>query len=145
GLRDKFILYLTHSKEGTSHAPSEYLNMTRDETEAVFDHADLLLNFQYVTSPELLARFRRTALVDIDPGLLQFWISRGQLRVPHHDFYFTTGENVGQPGSQIPDCGLDWIHIRPAVCLERWPYRFDPRCEAFTTVSIWDSSDWIVD
>jgi len=29
--------------------------------------------------------------------------------------------------------------------LEYWTYRYDPRCDAFTTVSIWDSSDWIVD
>jgi len=83
--------------------------------------------------------------VDIDPGLLQFWISRGQLSVPQHDFYFTISENVGKPGGKIPNCGLGWIPIRPAVCLERWPYRFDPRCKAFTTVSIWDSSDWVVD
>ena len=94
---------------------------------------------------ELLARFRRTALVDIDPGLLQFWISRKQLSVPRHDFYFTISENVGKPGGRIPDCGLDWIPIQPPVCLERWPYTFDPRAEAFTTVSIWDSSDWVVD
>src|SRR5439155_1243161 len=92
-----------------------------------------------------LARFRRTALVDIDPGLLQFWISRKQLSVPRHDFYFTISENVGKPGGRIPDCGLGWIPIQPAVCLERWPYTFDPRAEAFTTVSIWDSSDGVVD
>jgi len=77
--------------------------------------------------------------------LLQFWISRGQLSVPRHDCYFTIGENVGKPGSKIPDCGLGWIHFRPPVVLERWPYVFDPRSEAFTTVSIWDSSDWVVD
>ena len=40
---------------------------------------------------------------------------------------------------------MEWIPIRPAVCLEYWPYRFDPHSEAFSTVSIWDSSDWVVD
>jgi hypothetical protein len=40
---------------------------------------------------------------------------------------------------------MGWVPIRPAVCLERWPQRFDPRCEAFTTVSLWDSDDWVVD
>src|SRR5436309_7735301 len=92
-----------------------------------------------------LEAFRRTALVDIDPGLFQFWISRGQLQVSPHDLYFTTGENVGRPGSKIPDCGLNWINIRPPVSLEHWPYRFDPSCEAFTTVSSWDSPDWVLD
>src|SRR5437867_2251521 len=101
----------------------------------------LWVYLQYGSSPALLARFGRTALVDIDPGLLQFWISRGQVRVPRHDFYFTTGETVGRPGGLIPGCGLDWIRIRPAVCLEHWPFTFDPNCEAFTTVSAWDASD----
>jgi len=40
---------------------------------------------------------------------------------------------------------MSWIPIRPAVCLERWPFAFDPNSEAFTTVSIWDSDDWLVD
>jgi hypothetical protein len=126
-------------------APREYLDPTRAEAEAIFEKADLLLNFHYAISPKLLARFRRTALVDIDPGLLQFWISRGQLSVPAHDCYFTTSDAVGRPGGKIPDGGLPWIPIRPPVCLEHWPYVFDSRSEAFTTVSNWDSSDWIVD
>src|SRR5881394_2973081 len=145
GLEGNCILYLTHSKEPTPEAPTEYLGMDRDEAEAIFARADLLLNFHYAISPGLLARFRRTALVDIDPGLLQFWISRGQLRVPSHDCYFTTSDAVGRPGGKIPDSGLPWIPIRPLVCLEHWPYAFDPRSEFFTTVSNWDSSDWIVD
>ena len=145
GLNAKTLLYVTHSKDPSPDAPKEYLDADRAEAEAVFERADLLLNFHYGISPGLLQWFRRTALVDIDPGLLQFWVSRGQVRVPRHDFYFTTGENVGRAGSRIPDCGLDWIRIRPAVCLEHWPFTFDPSCEAFTTVSAWDASDWIVD
>jgi hypothetical protein len=133
------------SIEPTAEAPGEYLDPTTAEAEAIFEKADLLLNFHYAISPGLLARFRRTALVDIDPGLLQFWISRGQLKVPPHDCYFTTSDAVGRPGGKIPDSGLPWIPIRPLVCLEHWPYAFDSRSEAFTTISNWDSSDWIVD
>ncbi len=84
GLSGKVILYLTHSQTPMAEAPTEYLNVSRAEAEAVFEKADLLLNFHYAISPGLLARFRRTALVDIDPGLLQFWISSGQLRVARH-------------------------------------------------------------
>ena len=146
GLGGKLALYLTNGKNDLSpELPTEYLVMGRDEAEAVYERADLLLNFHYTINPSLLARFRRTALVDIDPGLLQFWINRGQLTVPRHDVYFTTGENVGKPGGKIPDCGLRWHHIRPAVCLERWPYAAGPPRKAFTTVSIWDSDDWVVD
>jgi hypothetical protein len=145
GFHGKYILYLAHGDTPTPEAPAEYLDMSRAEAEVIFERADLLLNFHYAISAGLLAHFRRTALVDIDPGLLQFWISREQLSVPPHDFYFTLREKVGQPDGKIPDCGPGWIHIRPAVCVERWPYSFSPRSEAFTTVSIWDSSDWIVD
>ena len=144
-LDGKVMLYITHSKKPSPDAPTAYVDMSRDEAEAVFARAELLLNFHYAISPSLLAKFRRTALVDIDPGLLQFWISRGQLTVPRHDSYFTISENVGSQGGAIPDCGLGWIPIRPGVCLDYWPNRFDPRCDAFRTVSIWDSGDWVVD
>ena len=146
GLGGKLALYLTNGKNDLSPAwPTEYLVMSRDEAEALYERADLLLSFHYAINPSLLARFRRTALVDIDPGLLQFWTNRGQLTVPRHDVYFSTGETVGKPGGKIPDCGRRWHHIRPAVCLERWPYAADPPRRAFTTVSIWDSDDWVVD
>jgi len=138
GFDGKVILYPTQSKKASQDAPVEYLTTTRADAEAVFDEADLLLNFHYAISPGLLACFRRTALVDIDPGLLQFWITRGQLTVPSHDVYFTIGEAIG-------DCGIHWIPFRPPVCLEHWPYVFSPCCETFTTISNWDSGEWVTD
>jgi len=126
-------------------APVEWLGMSETEADRVIDRADLLLNFHYAIEPELLARFRRTAMVDIDPGLFQFWLSRGQLKVPRHDVYFTTGETVGTPGALFPDCGLEWVRIRPAVCTEQWDRAKDKVGEAMTTVSAWDSADWVVD
>jgi hypothetical protein len=115
------------------------------EADALFRRAELLLNFHYAIDPELLARFRRTALVDIDPGLLQFWISRGQLVVPPHDLYITTGETVGTEQAHFPDCGLPWVRIPPPVSLEHWTCAYDPRPAAMTTVSAWDSDSWVVD
>jgi hypothetical protein len=144
GLGGKFILYAEPGDGGGP--PVEYLGVGRAEAEAVFRRAELLLNFHYAIDPGLLACFRRTALVDIDPGLLQHWISAGQLRVARHDLYLTTGETVGTPEARFPDCGFEWRHIRPPVCLEAWPYTYDPACEAFTTVSNWCGiDDWIID
>ena len=37
--------------------------------------ADLLLDLNYAKHPEIVGRFRRSALVDIDPGLSQIWMS----------------------------------------------------------------------
>ena len=148
GLGGKTILYTSYEKKteqrNDRRGPHEYIGVTPSQAEAVFRRADLLLNFQYTIDPALLSRFRRTALVDIDPGLLQFWISTGQLFVPRHDLYFTTGETVGTPSARFPDCGLPWIHIRPPICLDLWPYTYNPNCEAFTTVSSWwGETDWI--
>ncbi len=95
GLGGKTILYANRAGAGQNGLPDAYLGLSSAAAEEVFERADLLLNFHYAIAPELLERFRRTALVDIDPGLLQFWISRGQLSVPAHDLYFTTGETVG--------------------------------------------------
>jgi hypothetical protein len=140
GLTGRTILY-----SGSKSRPIEYRGVSATQARQVFNQADLLLNFYYNVPDELLAGFRRTALVDIDPGLLQHWISHGQLKVAPHHICFTTGETVGRPGARISDCGLSWVGIRPPVCLELWPFTYDPGCEAFTTVSGWWGEEWVTD
>ena len=143
GLEGKTLLY-TMARDGDDGATSpRFIGCTKPEAEAVLRRADLVLNFHYAIDPRLLACARRTALVDIDPGLLQFWISTGQLAVPPHDCYLTTGETVGTPAALFSDCGLPWIHIRPPVCLDQWPVIDERRSDAFTTVSSWSSASWL--
>jgi hypothetical protein len=137
GLAGKVILCTDAGGEREQGRDYTYIGATRSEAHEVFKRADLLLNFHYAIDPELLACFRRTVLVDIDPGLLQTWMSTGQLSVAPHDVYLTTGATVGMPSALFPDGGLEWVHIRPPVCLDLWPYTHDPRCEAFTTVTNW--------
>ena len=144
GFGGKTILFAARGAQ-TPWADSIIVGPSMSELDGVMRRSDLLLNFHYAIEPELLGRFRRSALVDIDPGLFQFWLSRGQLAVPKHDAYFTTGETVGQPSSAIPDCGLPWVPIRPCVSLTEWDYTFDPARDAMTTVSAWSSGDWVKD
>jgi len=136
GFEGKTLLYTVDSSPA-------FIGCTTAEAEAVLRRADVLLNFHYAIDPGLLACARRTALVDIDPGLLQFWISTGQLAVPPHNCYLTTGDTVGTPEARFPDCGLPWIHIRPPVCLDQWPVIHEQRSDAFTTVSGWSSASWL--
>jgi len=143
GLDGKTLLYSIDRGGGEGPESFRFVGCEWPGVEAVLRRADLLLNFHYAIDPRLLARARRTALVDIDPGLLQFWMSTGQLSVPAHDCYLTTGETVGTPAARFSDCGLHWQHIRPPVCLELWPFTYDPRAEAFTTVSSWSTTDWL--
>ena len=137
GLEGKTLLY---AKAGDDF---RFVGCNWADVERVLKRADLLLNFHYAIDPRLLARARRTALVDIDPGLLQFWVSTGQLSVAAHDCYLTTGETVGTPSARFSDCGLQWHRIRPPVCLDLWPFTYDPNAEAFTTVSSWSTTDWL--
>jgi hypothetical protein len=141
GLAGKALLYQTIDKGGDDRF--DFLGATAAQAEGVFLRADLLVNFHYAIDPHMLNRFQRTALVDIDPGLLQFWISRKQLVVPPHDFYLTIGETVGTSAGRMPDCGLPWVHIRPVVCLDLWPYAYDPSCRRFTTVSTWLGGEYV--
>jgi hypothetical protein len=139
GLEDRLLLY-ADSADGSSR---EWTGVSAAEAEAAIRGADLMLNFHYAIDPTLLAWAKRTALMDIDPGLLQLWMGTGQLSVPRHDHYFSTGETVGTPRARFPDCGICWTYSPPPVCLDSWPLASDPTCEAFTTVSGWWSGRWV--
>jgi hypothetical protein len=149
GLSGKVILYSIQDSMADCDIKVDYIGISRSEAQTIFHRAELLLNFHYSIHPALLSYFRKTALIDIDPGLLQFWITVGQLDVSPHDYYFSTGETVGMPNAQFSDCGLSWIRLRPPVCLELWPYAYDPKSQAFTTVSGWwgngGKGEWITD
>jgi hypothetical protein len=106
--------------------------------------ADLLLSLKYGLGPPLVRRFRRSALLDIDPGLLQIWMSEGQVSVARYDAYFTIGETVGQPGARFPDARVRWQYTPPCVALDWWPPHPAPSDAPFTTVSHWSSGDeWL--
>jgi len=105
--------------------------------------ADLLVNMAYhKIGPAAVRRFRRSAMVDIDPGLTQVWISEGQLRVAPHDLYLTIGETVGKPEAAFPDCGLRWHYTPPPVSLREWPVTGADASAPYTTVTHW-GHEWL--
>ena len=99
--------------------------------------ADLLLNLSHSLPAPVLRRFRRTAFVDTDPGLLQVWMTTGDIRVPPHDIYFTIGETVGTPAARFPDCGLRWHYTPPPVVLPEWPRVQAEPGAPYTTITHW--------
>lgn len=109
------------------------------------DDADLLLSLRYSTPENIVRRFRRSALIDIDPGLLQIWMASGQIRIATYDTYFSTGETVGQRTARFPDAGRDWHYTPPCVALEWWPVNLAPAGSSFTTVSHWWADEWMED
>ena len=98
---------------------------------------DLLLNLAYEMPPGVVGRFRRSALVDIDPGLSQIWMSAGLMSVARHDVYFTIGETVGRPEALFPDCGLRWCYTPPPVFLPAWPPTRAHPTAPYGTVTHW--------
>jgi hypothetical protein len=138
GLADSVALY-SESEELLPRGGDGYLDL-----EAASE-ADLLLNVQYRLPPEVVERFRRSALIDIDPGLLQIWRSKRWINLARHDVYFTTGETVGQPGSRVPDAGLRWLYASPCVALDWWPLHGTGEDASFSTVSHWFEDEWVQD
>jgi len=104
--------------------------------------AALLVNISgNLREATLLARFRRRAYVDLDPGYTQSWLASdpGALGpVPHH-LHFTVGERLGSAGCPLPTGGLPWLPCRQPVLLEDWPVTEVPDDAPFTTVTTWRS------
>lgn len=110
------------------------------DLDAASSEADLLLNMRYGLRAAIVGRFRRSALLDIDPGLLQIWMRAGQIEVAPHDLYFTTGETPARDGD------IEWHHAPPCVALDWWPPRRAENGAAWTTVSHWgDGKEWVRD
>jgi hypothetical protein len=108
------------------------------------EDADLLLNLSYDAYADVLDRFGRTAILDIDPGLTQVWETEETCRIPPHDAYFTIGETVGKPDAPFPDCGLAWEYTPPCVALDWWPVAPAPAGAPFTTVTNWGNPEWFL-
>jgi hypothetical protein len=106
---------------------------------------DLLIDLNYRTPAGVVQRFRRSALIDIDPGLLQTWVNAGEMSLVPHTLYYTIGETVGRASAQFPDLGLEWHYVPPPVCLEWWPPVRTTPPAPFTTISHWISKDWLED
>lgn len=115
----------------------------RLDLEAAAAASDVLLDFTYEAPRSVVSSFRRSALVDLDPGLVQIGMSRGDLRVARHDAYFTIGETVGAADACFPDGGVRWEYTPPPVFLGAWsPVDPEPGA-AYTTVTNW-WGEWIV-
>jgi hypothetical protein len=139
GFDDKLILV---SMKGDP-LPDDLIGETQGYD--LISRADLLVNMLYGTHPNIVNLFHRTALIDIDPGLLQLWMSEGKIDVAEHDFYFTIGETVGTSEAKFPDAGLDWIYTPPCVSLEWWPVKNGKGDAPYSTVTHWTMGEWMTD
>ena len=133
GLTDSLALYAINDPAATIPAEVAQGSMNLDAAA----EADLLLNLWHSTPAAVVRRFRRTAFIDTDPGLLQVWMTIGTVHVAPHDIHFTIGETVGSPGALFPDCGRRWLYTPPPVFLPEWPVQPPNGAAAYTTVAHW--------
>jgi hypothetical protein len=101
------------------------------------DRADLLLDIAYGVPQQLLARFRRSVLLDIDPGMTQTWVAAGDIELGEHDVYLTTGAGIASGVAPVPDCGIRWLYAAPCVALDAWTAAPATERGAYTTVTHW--------
>jgi hypothetical protein len=94
--------------------------------------ADVLISLNKLLPADVVRRFNRAALIDIDPGMTQAWIKLGQYHLPKYDIHFTVGEGVPARAA-----GIEWHHIPPCVALDEWPRMPTSGDAAFTTVTHW--------
>lgn len=106
------------------------------------EQTDLLINQWYGMPKTILHKFKKTLLLDIDPGLTQGWLSKGFLHAASHDVYFTIGETVGQPHAKFPDLGIQWQYTPPCIALDSWPVVNSGETFPYTTVSHWSMKLW---
>ena len=61
------------------------------EVKRLAREADLLLNFHGSLPGSLTHLFRRKALIDVDPGIVQLGAQFGHFDIDHHNTFFSAG------------------------------------------------------
>lgn len=100
--------------------------------------ADLLWNLASTIHPPFLSRFRRKALIDVDPGHLQIIATQFEFGLKDHDVHLSVGANLPDPDCEVPTLGLTWRTFLPFVYLPMWDVAPDPGRDApFTSITQW--------
>jgi hypothetical protein len=101
---------------------------------------DVLLNVSgMLTDPRLIERIPSRVYLDLDPAFNQLWhaVEGIDMRLAGHTHFVTVGRAIGDPGNQIPTCGVTWLPTFQPVLLEEWPATPGDPAAAWTTVGNW--------
>jgi hypothetical protein len=119
----------------------QHFGMAARELDSVVADADLLINISgHLPAGSPLERIPRRAYIDVDPGFTQIWAQQVDMGLARHNFFFTTGQNVGGRGFAIDLQGVPWQPTLPPVALEAWPPCTDGSCTRISTVADWRGS-----
>jgi hypothetical protein len=99
--------------------------------------ADLLFSFRYNYPPEFIARFKRSCIFEVDPGIIQVAIAQGHFDLSGYGVHLTNSPAVARGTDPAFECGLKWEYLATGVCVEEWKVLPPPPAAAFTTISQW--------
>ncbi len=105
----------------------------------IIAEADLLWNFACAVQGPLLRRFRRRALIDGDPGIIQVSAEQHPMGVEDHEILFTAGLNLGEADCRVPTLGRRWHRFPQFVYLPTWPSpEPTPPDAKYTSITQWN-------
>jgi hypothetical protein len=121
--------------------------LSKERIREIARSADLLWNVCGGLRRPLLSLFRRRALIDWDPGILQASALSHDLSIHDHHVFFSVGGKLPDPDCEVPRLGVSWHTFRPFVYLPLWPARPAPEPRApFTSVVHWTWGElWLHD
>jgi hypothetical protein len=93
---------------------------------------DLLVDLRYDLPKRLFSAFRRTVLINIDPGYYEQALAEGAYPEPGHDILFSIGEITGHASAN-----KNWLYTPPCVFLDEWPPTVGSRDAPWTTIAHW--------
>jgi hypothetical protein len=102
--------------------------------------ADVLINVAGMLVDEALTEtIPLRVYLDLDPAFTQLWhATQGiDMHFSGHNRFVTVGQSIGQPGCDVPTCGLAWITTPQPVVLEHWPVAGRITYDALTAVANW--------
>jgi hypothetical protein len=99
---------------------------------------DVVWNLCCALRSELLNKFRRKALLDLDPGHLQVSARTVDLGIEDHDVFFTVGTKINDSNCEIPRLGLVWHWHLPPIYLRAWKVRPQTDISPLTSVTQWN-------
>lgn len=121
---------------------AKYVGADQRAVASWISDADVLWNFCCAVREPLLSRFKKRALIDLDPGHIQVAALTVDMDIDHHEVRFTVGSKLADRDTLSPDLGLTWYPFWPLLHLRMWKVTPDPGPAApFSTVTQWNWGD----
>jgi len=124
-------------------AGSTAYGMPLSRVKEIVRDADIAWNFCCSLRQPLHSAFRRTALIDLDPGVIHYsGLQYPDLGIQNESLRFTVGLCINDDDCPTPTLGVPWIPFLPPVYLPLWNHSInqDPNAP-FTTVTHWTWGD----